>query len=115
MDNHHILHKKYFKTKGKYPNWINSPINLVKIDHWKHVNEIHSVTGNQKGESARLKVYEYVMQRLHAYVESDYWQLTESEINTISKMYKWCLIDNLDKKKKDLELIEEYKKICERG
>lgn len=114
MDNHHILHKKYFKTKGKYPSWINSPINMVPIDHYTHVNEIHSVSGNKKGERARLKTYRFVVKRLHSYVDMNYWKLSEEEVDTVEKMYRWCLIDNLDKKKKDLELIEEYKKICEK-
>lgn len=115
QDQHHIFHKKFVKQKGEYPEWINSPLNIVEVEHFCHINEVHSVTGNKKGELARLRVYEFVMVRLHAYVEEDYWELSEEEVSVVGRMYKWCLIDNHSKQTKDLELIEQYKKICERG
>lgn len=114
IDKHHILEKKQYKKKGKYPEWIHSDINMIDIEHYKHINEVHAPSTNKKGQQARERVYIEVMDRLNFNIFYNTWRISVAEKIVIQQVYYWCLVQSGNKSFKNVELLDKYQKICER-
>lgn len=109
---HHIWEKGKFKVKGKVPDFIHCPINLIEVDFETHQNIHHTPSGNAKGDYARLRVYNTACERLWAYSDVECWNLNSEEITAIQSVYKWCLLDNGYKYAKPHEACEVFIEIC---
>lgn len=110
IDKHHIYEKGFVKKKGKYPDWIHSPINLVEVEHWNHINNIDRKNTSKKGMEAKAELYKRLVDRIN-------WQyinglIDAEERTTLDQVYYWCTVLNFNKASKDHELLKAYEIIC---
>lgn len=113
MDTHHIYEKNFVGSKSKgYPDWIHSPINLVELERYHHINKIDRKNTSKVGVEAKTELYEKLCARAT-------WQyvnglIDAAEATVIKQVYYWCLVQNFNKGFKNVELLKAYELVCDK-
>lgn len=94
MDKHHVLKKQICKRLNIDPDFY---FNIVEIDHYIHINRIHSPKGNKKGDEACDKLYEYLIVRFEMFLNENRHQITSIEMNSVKTFYRYCTKERWNK------------------
>lgn len=110
---HHILKKQFVKKKGKYPEWIHSGLNLVKLTGIEH-DQIHAPSTNEKAKAYKESVFKDIWNGV-LLVNEMHSLFDATEMEAIYEVYAYCTIHSWKKENKPcMDTMKVYELCCKK-